>query len=125
LIPRTPTIVPITRGKNPKTAPNSTFDVNPNPRAVMKIGYSVTLGKAKMVAMGAVTPDFVVEVNMGRDEIVDSIMLHVRGVDSAVGFVSDLLAHWAYGQSTFRAVTSSTRHRQPRASLLGAPTATA
>lgn len=39
-----------------------------------------------------VTPDFVIEVNIGRDEVVDSIMLHIRGADGAVGLVADLLA---------------------------------
>jgi hypothetical protein len=38
-----------------------------------------------------VTADFAIEVTMGRDEIVDSIMLHVRGGDTAVGLIGDLL----------------------------------
>jgi hypothetical protein len=38
-----------------------------------------------------VTPDFVIEFNMVGDEIVDSIMLHVRGGDSAVDFIAALL----------------------------------
>lgn len=38
-----------------------------------------------------VTPDFVIEFNMVGDEIVDSIMLHVRGGDSAVAFIAALL----------------------------------
>jgi hypothetical protein len=39
-----------------------------------------------------VTPEFVIEFNMGQSEVVDSIMLHVRGGDTAVGLVADLLA---------------------------------
>lgn len=39
-----------------------------------------------------VTPDFVVEFNMGQSEVVDSIMLHVRGGDAAVGLVAEVLA---------------------------------
>ena len=38
-----------------------------------------------------VTSEFVIEFNMGRDEIVDSIMLHVRGGGTAVAFISALL----------------------------------
>ena len=39
-----------------------------------------------------VTPDFVIEFNIGQSEVVDSIMLHIRGGGAAVGFVTDLLA---------------------------------
>ena len=38
-----------------------------------------------------VTPDFVIEFNMVGGEIVDSLMLHVRGGDSAVAFIAALL----------------------------------
>lgn len=38
-----------------------------------------------------VTPDFVIEFNMGKEEVVDSIMLHVRGGGAAAGLVADLL----------------------------------
>ena len=38
-----------------------------------------------------VTPDFSVEFNMGTDETVTSIMLHVRGGDAAVLFIGALL----------------------------------
>lgn len=40
-----------------------------------------------------VTPDFAIEFNMGRDEVVDSMMLHVRGGGGAVGFIDALLTH--------------------------------
>ena len=39
------------------------------------------------------TPDFTIEFNMGRDAVVDSLTLHVRGGDSAVDFVTALLQH--------------------------------
>lgn len=39
------------------------------------------------------TPDFSIDFNIGQEEIVDSIMLHVRGGGAAVGFVADLLNH--------------------------------
>jgi hypothetical protein len=39
------------------------------------------------------TPDFTIEFNMGRDAVVDSMMLHVRGGDSAVDFITALLQH--------------------------------
>lgn len=39
------------------------------------------------------TPEFVVDVNIGREEVVDSIMLHVRGGGAAPGFVADLVNH--------------------------------
>lgn len=38
-----------------------------------------------------VTQDFVIEFNMGRDDIVDSIMLDVRGGGHAVRFIAALL----------------------------------
>ena len=38
-----------------------------------------------------VTPDFVIEFNMGREELVDSIMLHVRGGGPVVDFIDALL----------------------------------
>lgn len=37
------------------------------------------------------TPDFVIEFNMGSDEVVDSIMLHVRGGGPVVCFIDALL----------------------------------
>lgn len=37
------------------------------------------------------TPDFVVEFSMGREDPVASVMLHVRGGDVVVGFISALL----------------------------------
>ena len=40
-----------------------------------------------------VTPAYAIEVNIGDSETVDSIMLHVRGGDAAVGFVAELLDH--------------------------------
>jgi hypothetical protein len=40
-----------------------------------------------------VTSDFVIEFNMGDEEICDSIMLHVRGGGSAADFVAGLLGH--------------------------------
>jgi hypothetical protein len=39
------------------------------------------------------TPDFTIEFNMGREALVDCLMLHVRGGDSAVQFVAALLQH--------------------------------
>ena len=39
------------------------------------------------------TPDFTIEFNMGRDALCDSLMLHVRGGDSAVDFITALLDH--------------------------------
>ena len=39
------------------------------------------------------TADFTVEFNMGRDEAVDSIMLHVRGGEAAIPFLAGLLQH--------------------------------
>ena len=39
------------------------------------------------------TPDFSIEFNMGDTEVVDGFMLHIRGGDSAVGLVADLLEH--------------------------------
>jgi hypothetical protein len=39
-----------------------------------------------------VTPDFVIEFNMGQSEVVDSVMLHVRGGNAAVELVARLLA---------------------------------
>ena len=39
------------------------------------------------------TPDFTIEFNMGRDAVVDSLMIHVRGGDSAVDFITALLQH--------------------------------
>jgi hypothetical protein len=39
------------------------------------------------------TPDFTIEFNMGTDALVDSLMLHVRGGDSAVDFITALLHH--------------------------------
>jgi hypothetical protein len=39
------------------------------------------------------TPDFTIEFNMGRDALVDSLMLHVRGGKSAVDFITALLHH--------------------------------
>lgn len=38
-----------------------------------------------------VTPDFVIEFNMGSDEVADAIMLHVRGGGGAADFVGALL----------------------------------
>ena len=38
-----------------------------------------------------VTPEFVIEFNLGSDEIVDSMMLHVRGGGAAPSFVAALL----------------------------------
>lgn len=38
-----------------------------------------------------VTPDFVIEFNMGSEEVVDSMMLHVRGGGRAVDFIDALL----------------------------------
>jgi hypothetical protein len=40
-----------------------------------------------------VTPAFSVEFNMGRDEVCDSVMLHVRGGGAASDFVGGLLHH--------------------------------
>lgn len=40
-----------------------------------------------------VTPEFVIEFNMGRAEIVDGMMLHVRGGGEAAAFVDKLLEH--------------------------------
>lgn len=37
------------------------------------------------------TPDFVVEFNMGSEEVVDSMMLHVRGRGPVVDFIDALL----------------------------------
>jgi hypothetical protein len=37
------------------------------------------------------TPDFVIEFNMGSEEVVDSMMLHARGGGSAVAFIDALL----------------------------------
>jgi hypothetical protein len=37
------------------------------------------------------TPDFVIEFNMGSEEVVDSMMLHVRGGGSAVALIDALL----------------------------------
>lgn len=39
------------------------------------------------------TPDFVIEFNMGREEVVDSMMLHVRGGGPVVDFIDTLLTH--------------------------------
>lgn len=38
-----------------------------------------------------VTPDFVIEFNMGSEEVVDSMMLHVRGGEPVVDFLDALL----------------------------------
>lgn len=38
-----------------------------------------------------VTPDFVIEFNMGSEEVVDSMMLHVRGGGPVVDFIDALL----------------------------------
>jgi hypothetical protein len=38
-----------------------------------------------------VTPEFIIEFNLGTDEIIDSIMLHVRGGGAAPSFVAALL----------------------------------
>lgn len=40
-----------------------------------------------------VTPEFVIEFNMGRGELVDGMMLHVRGGGEAATFVAQLLEH--------------------------------
>ncbi|MBU2693953.1 hypothetical protein [Pimelobacter sp. 30-1] len=37
------------------------------------------------------TPDFVIEFNMGSEEVVDSMMLHVRGGGLVVDFIDALL----------------------------------
>lgn len=37
------------------------------------------------------TPDFVIEFNMGSEEVVDSMMLHVRGGGPVVDFIDALL----------------------------------
>jgi hypothetical protein len=37
------------------------------------------------------TRDFSIEVNMAQDEQVDSIMLHVRGGDAAIGLIAAIL----------------------------------
>lgn len=37
------------------------------------------------------TPDFVIEFNMGSEEVVDSMMLHVRGGSPIVDFIDALL----------------------------------
>ncbi|MFL6059749.1 MAG: hypothetical protein ACJ72E_00860 [Marmoricola sp.] len=39
------------------------------------------------------TPDFVIEFNMGREEVVNSVMLHVRGAGPVVEFIDALLTH--------------------------------
>lgn len=39
------------------------------------------------------TRDFTIEFNMGAAAVVDSLMLHVRGGDSAVDFITALLLH--------------------------------
>jgi hypothetical protein len=36
-------------------------------------------------------PDFSVEFNIGNDSTVDGVALHIRGGDTAAGFVADLL----------------------------------
>ena len=38
-----------------------------------------------------VTPEFTIEFNMGRDEVCDGIMLHVRGGGAASDFVASVL----------------------------------
>lgn len=40
-----------------------------------------------------VTPAFVIEFNMGSEEVVDSMMLHVRGGGPVVDFIDALLTH--------------------------------
>ena len=42
------------------------------------------------------TPTFSVEFSLGREELVRSFALHVRGGDTAAAFVSDLLTHLGY-----------------------------
>ena len=42
------------------------------------------------------TPTFSVEFNLGREELVRSFALHVRGDDAAAAFVSELLTHLGY-----------------------------
>lgn len=37
------------------------------------------------------TPEFVIEVNLGKDELVDSFALHVRGGEAAVECVASIL----------------------------------
>lgn len=37
------------------------------------------------------TPDFVIELNMGSEEVVDSMMLHLRGGGPVVDFIYALL----------------------------------
>lgn len=38
-----------------------------------------------------VTADFVIEVSLGKEEPVDSVMLHVRGGDAAIGLISQIV----------------------------------
>lgn len=38
-----------------------------------------------------VAKDFTIEVNMGKDDQVDSVMLHVRGGQGAVALIADIL----------------------------------
>ena len=38
-------------------------------------------------------PDFSIEVNMGRDEQVESFAFHVRGGDLAIGVIAEILQH--------------------------------
>ena len=42
------------------------------------------------------TPTFSVEFNLGEDELVECLALHVRGDDAAAAFVSELLSHLGY-----------------------------